>query len=154
MNIGELIEFFVEDVLDSSSEDESDASSRIMVTAPSLIHEHTKMERQVHRGSTRPPKAKCCVIEDPTNPVFTEAMFRQRYQMSRYLFSTILLISMRDYDTYLGYMPDATGKFCFTSYQKCSAAISMLAFGLAGDRLDVYLRMSESTFLEAMYMFS
>ena len=39
----------------------------------------------------------------------------------------------------------------FSSYQKCTSAIRMLAYGIAGDLVDVYVRMSESTCLEAMY---
>ncbi|KAK1662011.1 hypothetical protein QYE76_050170 [Lolium multiflorum] len=41
----------------------------------------------------------------------------------------------------------------FTSYQKCSAAIRMLSYGMAADIFDEYLRMGESTCLEAMYRF-
>ena len=41
----------------------------------------------------------------------------------------------------------------FSSYQKCTAAIRMLAYGIAGDLVDEYVRMSESTCLEAMYKF-
>jgi hypothetical protein len=43
MDLEHSIYFFVKDVLNSSSEDESDASSGLMVAEASLIHEHTKM---------------------------------------------------------------------------------------------------------------
>jgi hypothetical protein len=42
MNISESIDFF-KDILDNTSEDESNASSGLMVAAASLIYEHTKM---------------------------------------------------------------------------------------------------------------
>jgi hypothetical protein len=48
---------------------------------------------------------------------------------------------------------DATGKFGFSSYQKCSGAIRMLAYGVADDLVDEYMRMIESTCIEAMYHF-
>jgi hypothetical protein len=48
---------------------------------------------------------------------------------------------------------DATGKLGFTFYQKSSAAIHMLIYEVAGDLIDEYLRMSESTCLESMYKF-
>jgi hypothetical protein len=48
----------------------------------------------------------------------------------------------------LGPMP--TCKLGFTSCQKCSAAIRMLAYGVADNLIDEYLRMSESTCLESM----
>jgi hypothetical protein len=58
--------------------------------------------------------------------------------MSRKLFSTILN-GVRAHDDYFTARPDATGKLGFTSYQKCSAAIRMLAYGVAGDLIDEYL---------------
>jgi hypothetical protein len=48
---------------------------------------------------------------------------------------------------------DATGKLGFTFYQKSSAAIHMLVYEVAGDLIDEYLQMSESTCLESMYKF-
>jgi hypothetical protein len=50
------------------------------------------------------------------------------------------------YDDYFNLKPDATCKLGFTSYQKCTAAIRMLAYGVAGDLV-------ESVCLGAMYMF-
>jgi hypothetical protein len=41
----------------------------------------------------------------------------------------------------------------FFSYKKCSAALRMLVYGLAGDLIDEYMRMSESTCIESMYRF-
>jgi hypothetical protein len=72
--------------------------------------------------------------------------------MSRKLFLTILN-GVRAHDDYFTTRPDATGKLGFTSYQKYSAAIHMLAYGVADDLIDEYLRMSESTCLESMYKF-
>jgi hypothetical protein len=57
------------------------------------------------------------------------------------------------HDDYFTTRPDATGNFGFTSYQKCSAAIHMLAYGVAGDLIDEYLRMRETTCLESIYKF-
>jgi hypothetical protein len=72
--------------------------------------------------------------------------------MSRELFMVILR-GVRNYDPYFQCRPDATGALGFTSYQKCSAAIRMLSYGMAADIFDEYLRMSESTCLEAMCRF-
>ena len=44
------------------------------------------------------------------------------------------------------------GKVGFSFYQKCIATILMLAYGIPGDLVDEYVRMSESTCLESMYM--
>jgi hypothetical protein len=72
--------------------------------------------------------------------------------MSRKLFLTILN-GVRAHDDYFTTKPDATSKLGFTSHQKCSAAIHMLAYGVADDLIDDYLRMSESTCIESMYKF-
>jgi hypothetical protein len=60
---------------------------------------------------------------------------------------------VREHDDYFIARPDTTSKLGFTSYQKCFAAIRMLAYGVAGDLIYEYLRMSESTYLESMYKF-
>jgi hypothetical protein len=49
--------------------------------------------------------------------------------MSRKLFMMILN-GVRAYDDYFTANSDATGKLGFTSYQKCSAALCMLACGV------------------------
>jgi hypothetical protein len=68
--------------------------------------------------------------------------------MSRKLSFTILE-GMRDHDSYFKCKPDVGGKLGFSAYQKCYAAIRILA----GDLVDEYLRMSETTCLELMYKF-
>jgi hypothetical protein len=65
----------------------------------------------------------------------------------------MILNKMRAYDDYLTTKPDATGKLGFTSYQNSSAAICMLAYGVVGDLIDKYMRMSETTYLDSMYKF-
>jgi hypothetical protein len=72
--------------------------------------------------------------------------------MSKKLFLTILS-GVRAHDDYFTVRLDAIGKLGFTSYQKCFASNCMLAYGVAGDLTDEYLRMSESNRLESMYKF-
>jgi hypothetical protein len=72
--------------------------------------------------------------------------------MSRELF-LVILNGVRDYDAYFEAKYDCTGKIGFTSYQKCSATVRQLAYGVPGDLIDDYMRMRESTCHEAMYWF-
>ena len=60
---------------------------------------------------------------------------------------------MVGYDDYFECKEDAAGKIGFSSYQKCTAAIRMLAYGVPGDLIDEYIHMSESTCLESLYKF-
>ena len=39
----------------------------------------------------------------------------------------------------------------FSSYEKCTATIRMLAYGVDGDLVDEYMHMSEPRCLRAMY---
>jgi hypothetical protein len=70
--------------------------------------------------------------------------------VSRKLFLDILH-GGRAYDDYFDAKLNVTGKVGFSSYQKCPAAIRQLAYGVPGDLIDEYLRMSESTCIKAMY---
>jgi hypothetical protein len=72
--------------------------------------------------------------------------------LDRKLFGRIIE-GVRLYNPYFRCKPDATGKFGFSSYQKYSAAIQMLAYGVDGDLVDEYMRMSESTCIDSMYNF-
>jgi hypothetical protein len=66
--------------------------------------------------------------------------------MSKVFFIKILN-EVRAYGEYFTAKPYATDKLGFTSYQKCYAAIRMLAYGVVGDLVDEYLQMSKTTFL-------
>jgi hypothetical protein len=70
--------------------------------------------------------------------------------MSTKLFGQILE-GVRCPDTYLNCKPAATDKIGFSSYQKCLTAIRMLAYGVFGDLVDEYMRLSNSTCLDSMY---
>ena len=48
------------------------------------------------------------------------------------------------HDPYFECKTDVLGKLGFSSYQKCTVAIRMLAYGIPGDLVDEYVRMSET----------
>ena len=72
--------------------------------------------------------------------------------MSRHL-SNRIREGVVGYDDYFECKEDALGKIGFSSYQKCTTAIWMLAYGASGDHTNEYVRMSESTCLDSMYKF-
>jgi hypothetical protein len=133
-----------------------------MMVAAMLLHEYNS--RPVYRGSVkgRKPNVKrnrerghYQLYRDyfhPTNTIFDAQRFGRCYWMSRKLFLTVLN-GVRAHDDYFTARPDAISKLGFTSYQKFSAAIHMLVYGVASDLIDEYLRMSESTCLDSMYKF-
>lgn len=165
MDMGQMLDKFRAEVVDSSSDEESDESTQTLATtAASMIHEFTSNPGPQHRGSVKGRsknlprnrvEGQACLHKDYfhlTNPIFPEKYFRRRYRMSRDLF-LVILRGVRNYDPYFQCRRDATGALGFTSYQKCSAAIRMLSYGMPADIFDDYLRMGESTCLEAMYRF-
>jgi hypothetical protein len=72
--------------------------------------------------------------------------------MARHVFMHILF-GVRNYGDYFHIKRDVVGMLGYSSYQKCTADVRMLAYGIPGDLVDESMRMSESTCLEAMYRF-
>jgi hypothetical protein len=86
------------------------------------------------------------------DPLHSEVVFRHRFRMSRKLFLDIVY-GVRRFDNYFICKKDCTGMFGFSSLQKCTAALRMLAYGAPGDAQDDYIRMAESTAMECMSRF-
>ena len=84
-------------------------------------------------------------------PAFTPKDFRWRFWMNRDLFLRIR-DGVREHDPWFRLKNDCVGLVGFSSLQKCSAAMRMLAYGAPGDIQDDY-RMSESTAIQEMYRF-
>ena len=86
------------------------------------------------------------------DPVHDELTFRRQFRMNKGLFMRIV-IAVREFDDYFIAKKDAVGLHGFSSIQKCTAAMRLLAYGAPADTSDDYLRMAESTAIEAMYKF-
>jgi hypothetical protein len=87
------------------------------------------------------------------NPTFPDYMFRRRFRMRRDLFLR-LVHAAEAHDPYFQQRPDATGRLGMSPLQKCSAALRVLAYGEAYDRVDEYMRMAESTIRVTIEKFS
>jgi hypothetical protein len=85
-------------------------------------------------------------------PLYKAKALCRQYRMFIELF-LVILNGVRDYNDYFEAKYDCTSKIGFTSYQKCFAAVWQLAYGVPGDFIDDYMRMSESICHEAMYRF-
>jgi transposon-encoded protein len=71
-------------------------------------------------------------------------MFRRRFRMRRHLFLRIVR-DVTEHDMFFTQRPDACGKLGFTPIAKCTAAMRILAYGLAFDQVDEYLSIGETT---------
>ena len=88
-------------------------------------------------------------VDDPMHGTMT---FRHHFRMNRKLCLDIVLV-IWEYDIYFVYKKDCIGTVGFSSIQKCTSALRMLAYRDPADTQDDYMRMAESTAQECMYRF-
>jgi hypothetical protein len=86
------------------------------------------------------------------NPLYPPNMFRRRFRMSRPLFERIVH-ALGQWSDYFTQRVDAANRLGLSPLQKCTAAIRQLAAGSAADELDEYLKIGETTAMEAMKNF-
>ena len=154
-------EFFFHHFLYSSDDSSSDDDD--LVVAALVVHDHIQRQLPRYRGSL-PGKAPnlnrnrerghALLYADyfANTPLFKQDKFRRRFRMARHVFNRIRE-GVVAHDPYFECKTDALGKLGFSSNQKCTAAIRMLAYGIPGDLVDEYVRMSETTCLMSMYKF-
>jgi hypothetical protein len=78
------------------------------------------------------------------SPTYGPVMFRRHFRMRRELFTNIVHAVVH-FDPWFKQRPDATGRMGLSSLQKCTAAIRMLAYGVAADACVEYCKLGEST---------
>jgi hypothetical protein len=156
-------EFFYAHFFDESDTDSDDNDADLMVVVATIPNESNEAYMPQWRDSVKGRAANLDrnwenghvqLYVDYFHPktALYQNYFRWCFRMSRKLFGQIIE-GVRLHDPYYRCKPDATGKLGFFSYQKCSAAIRMLAYKVASDLVDEYMHMSDSTCIEAMYNF-
>ncbi|XP_021750446.1 uncharacterized protein LOC110716122 [Chenopodium quinoa] len=86
------------------------------------------------------------------NPVYNDNQFRRRFRMQRSLFCRIMS-KVVEGDQFFQQRRNAAGKLGLSPLQKCTAAIRMLAYGVAADAVDEYLRLGQTTSRQALQHF-
>ncbi|XP_073067190.1 uncharacterized protein [Primulina eburnea] len=86
------------------------------------------------------------------SPMYGEAMFKRRFRMSRRLFLHIMT-SIQEQDNYFVQKADALGRHGLTPYQKITAAMRILAYGVGADATDEYTKIGESIAIESVNRF-
>ncbi|XP_021840793.2 protein ALP1-like [Spinacia oleracea] len=87
------------------------------------------------------------------NPVYSEKQFRRRFRMKRPLFCRIMNKVVEN-EVWFQQRRDAAGRLGLSGLQKCTAAIRMLAYGVAPDAVDEYLRIGETTTKKSLLLFT
>jgi hypothetical protein len=86
------------------------------------------------------------------NPFYPSIIFRRRFRMSRPLFLCIVE-ALGQWSDYFTQRVDVVNRQGLGPLQKCTAAIRQLATRSATDELDEYLKIGETTAMEAMKNF-
>ena len=86
------------------------------------------------------------------SPVHGPDVFRRRFRMSKRLFLRITEDLEASYE-YFQQKPDARGYLGFTTIQKCTSAIRVLAYGNTYDINDEYLKMAVKTTRDTLEYF-
>ena len=86
-------------------------------------------------------------------PTYTAQHFQRRFRISRSVFDRIVG-EIPTSDNYFVQREDCTKRKGFTSHQKATAALRLLAYGTTADSVYEYIRMAEPTALECVKRFA
>ncbi|XP_057543450.1 uncharacterized protein LOC130821679 [Amaranthus tricolor] len=87
------------------------------------------------------------------NPTYSSRLFRRRFRLRKHVFLRIME-AISNNDPWFTTNIDATGRKGLSALQKCTAALRMLAYGVAADQVDEYLQISECTARKALTHFT
>ena len=85
--------------------------------------------------------------------LYNEHQFRRRFRMRRHLFLRIVE-ALGNHSQYFQVRYDAVGKRGLSPLTKCTAAMRMLAYGVAADCVDEYLNIGASTAVQCLKRFA
>ncbi|KAL5576009.1 hypothetical protein UlMin_017708 [Ulmus minor] len=86
------------------------------------------------------------------NPRYPDSMFRRRFRMGRSLFLRIFN-AVAEHDNYFMQRRDGLGRLGLSGLQKMTAVFRMLAYGIAADATDEYIKIGESTAIQSLKKF-
>ncbi|XP_028059584.1 uncharacterized protein LOC114263284 [Camellia sinensis] len=86
------------------------------------------------------------------SPIYPPNVFRRRFRMNRSLFLRIHS-TLKAHEPYFVQKRNGARVLGLSSYQKMTAALRMLAYGVAADFMDEYVRIGESTAMKSLKKF-
>jgi hypothetical protein len=167
---GDLSEF---DLSDSSSSDDSDIEdllhdleddneATLLLLAIKELEDHARLLGR-RRGSVmgrvsierNRALGHATLMDDyfAEVPTYPTHLFRRRFRMQRSLFVQIIEACQAN-SNYFKQRRNAAGQMGFSAYQKISAAMRVLAYGVPADYTDEYLRIGEDTTTESVRRFT
>lgn len=153
------LEDVLNEMMDSSSSS-SDDDDELYIAAAHVVSDIANSA--CHRGSVEGhhvlnrdrQSGHIRLYEDyfSDNPTYGPSYFRRRFRMRRHVFVRIMN-AVEEYDDYFVQKRNAAGTLGLSCLQKVVAAFRMLAYGVAADAMDDYIRIGESTALESLRKF-
>lgn len=146
-------------IYDSDSDDEMEI---ITITSMEAQRVEAESSSRSRRSSTQPRnfirrdhfgghrRVFLDYFADP--PVFPPNIFRRRFRMNQSLFLRIH-DEVLAHEQYFVQKRNSAGVLGLSSLQKITAAFRLLAYGVAADSIDEYLRIGESTALKSLKKF-
>ncbi|RWR86315.1 putative nuclease HARBI1 [Cinnamomum micranthum f. kanehirae] len=86
------------------------------------------------------------------NSVYTPSQFRRKFRMRKPIFLRIVN-AVEAHDPYFQQKRNCDGNLGLSALQKVTAAVMMLAYGVAVDAVDDYVRIAESTSIKSLKKF-
>nr|KAJ0196659.1 hypothetical protein LSAT_V11C700369150 [Lactuca sativa] len=139
----------------SSSDEDSDDDELVMHTLLSVAHDIVRQRGEtsnVEKKRRKPINRGLRGGERTFGTLYDISKFEDRFRISRNLFLRIVRDLENNYE-FFQLRWDARGKRGFTTFQKCTAALRQLTYGIAVDASDEYLKMSARTGRECTYLF-
>ncbi|GJU77909.1 ALP1-like protein [Tanacetum coccineum] len=134
--------------VDTSSNDEDEVNSELAMFTEACQAAYEASKPKVHRTPVQRDRYgahdRLVMPYFSEHPQYEEATFRERFTISRRLFTKIVR-EVTDAYHFFQEIYDCRGQRRISALMKCTTAIRQLAYGCVPDSLDEYLQMGATT---------
>ncbi|GKB79390.1 hypothetical protein Tco_0946285 [Tanacetum coccineum] len=139
-----------------SLDDEDEVNSELAVFAEACQAAYEASKPKIHRTPVERDQYgahdRLVMAYFSENPQYNEKTFRERFRMSRRLFTKIVR-EVTDASQFFQERHDCTRQRSISALMKCTSAVRQLAYGYVPDSLDEYLQMGATTTRNSLRIF-
>ncbi|GJX93468.1 ALP1-like protein [Tanacetum coccineum] len=140
----------------TSSDDEGEVNSELVMFTEACQAAYEASKPKVQRTPVERDRYgahdRLVMAYFSEHPQYDEATFRERFRMSRRLFTKIVR-EVTDASHFFQQRDGCTGQRGISSLMKCTFAIRQMAYGSVPDSLDEYLQMDATTARKSLQIF-
>ncbi|GJX73243.1 ALP1-like protein [Tanacetum coccineum] len=141
---------------DTSSSDDDEVNSELAMFTEACQAAYDASKPKVHRTRIQRDHYgahdRLVMAYFSEQPQYDEATFRERFRMSRRLFTKIVR-EVTDASRFFQERYDCRGQRSISALMKCTSAVRQLAYGCVPDSLDEYLQMGTTTSRDSLRIF-